>query len=213
MVNMNVNRQAHLQELSIPTTARFTEIKTEIVRKSLHFLIALVPSLASINLSFTMIVLGFGTAFYAFAESMRMAGREIFLVSRITAVAARKRDKGRFVLGPVTLGLGALLALSFYPNPAAAVAIYALAFGDGFASLIGKLFGSIRIPFSGGKSVEGSLACFTAVFIASYLATGSVQGSFIIAGMTTMIELLPLRDFDNIAIPSMIGYLAVILFV
>ncbi len=192
--------------------SRALEIRGEILRKSLHFLIALVPALASFNLLFTMILLGLGTAFYAFAETMRLLGREVFLVSRLTALAARKRDQGRFVLGPVTLGMGALLALTFYPNPAAAVAIYALAFGDGFASLIGKLFGTVRIPFTGGKSVEGSLACFTAVFIASFLTTKSFGGSLVIAGVSTLIELLPLKDFDNIVIPSVIGYLAVILF-
>jgi phytol kinase len=194
------------------STLRFSEIKTEIVRKFFHFLIALVPFLASISLGFTMILVSAGTVFYALAESLRLSGHEVFLVSRITQRAARQRDTGRFVLGPVTLGIGALLALSFYPNPAAAVAIYALAFGDGCASLFGKLFGTIRLPFTGGKSLEGSLACFLAVFVSTYLCTGSMSGSFLVAAAATLIEAAPLKDFDNIAIPCVIGYLSVILF-
>jgi phytol kinase len=197
-------------DLSSP---RFSEIKTEIVRKSLHFSIALVPTLASINLVFTMALVSAGILFYAIAEALRLSGHEVFIVSKVTQTAARSRDSGRFVLGPVTLGLGALLALSFYPNPAAAVAIYALAFGDGCASLFGKLFGTIKLPFTGGKSLEGSLACFLAVFIATYLCTGSTGGSFLIAAAATIIEAAPLKDFDNIAIPCVIGYLAVILFI
>ncbi len=208
------------QAISLPTaTLRFDrpfsavhEVKTEIVRKSLHFLIALGPSLASFNLVFTMILLSLGTTFSAVAEALRLSGKEIFIVSKLTKSAARTRDAGRFVLGPVTLGLGALLALTFYPNPAAAVAIYALAFGDGFASLIGKVFGTVRIPFTGGKSLEGSLACFLAVFIATYLCTSSLSGSFLIAVAATIIEAAPLKDFDNIALPCIIGYLSVILF-
>jgi len=191
---------------------RFSEMKTELVRKSIHFSIALVPVLASINLTVTMFLVSAGTLFYAIAETLRLSGHEVFIVSKLTQTAARKRDSGRFVLGPVTLGLGALLALSFYPNPAAAVAIYALAFGDGCASLFGKLFGTVQLPFFSGKSVEGSLACFLSVFIATYLCTGSASGSFLIAAAATAIEAVPLKDFDNIAIPCVIGYLAVILF-
>lgn len=194
------------------SSAFVSEMKTELVRKSIHFSIALVPALASVNLVFTMFLVSAGTLFYAIAEALRLSGREVFIVSKVTQTAARDRDAGRFVLGPVTLGLGALLALAFYPNPAAAVAIYALAFGDGCASLFGKLFGTVKLPFTGGKSLEGSIACFLAVFIATYLCTGSASGSFLIAVAATIIEAAPLKDLDNIAIPCVIGYLAVILF-
>jgi phytol kinase len=93
-----------------------------------------------------------------------MEGYSVPIVSKVTALAARRRDGDRFVLGPITLGLGALLSLLLYPNPAASIAIYALAFGDGLSSLVGKSFGSVRIPFTGGKSLEGSLTCMVAVF-------------------------------------------------
>jgi phytol kinase len=167
----------------IATNASFKDIRTEIVRKSLHFLIALTPSLASMN-----------------------------LVSRITALAARPRDSGRFVLGPVTLGLGALASLSFYPEPAAAIAIYALAFGDGIASLAGKLFGRTRIPFTGGKSLEGSFACFIAVFSATYGLTRSPGGSAAVAAFATLVEALPVKDLDNLILPLAVGSFATLVF-
>lgn len=191
---------------------RFAEIKTEIIRKAFHFLIAFVPTLASINLGMAIFLVAAGTAFYAFAELLRLSGREVFFISKITQTASRQRDMGRFVLGPVTLGLGALLALTFYPNPAAAVAIYALAFGDGCASLIGKTFGTVKLPLTGGKSLEGSLACFVAVFLSTYFCTRSLSGSLLVAAAATVIEAAPLKDFDNIAIPCVTGYLAVVLF-
>jgi phytol kinase len=196
----------------IATNASFKDIRTEIVRKSLHFLIALTPSLASMNLNATKALLALGTVFFAFAEILRLNGREVFIVSRITALAARPRDSGRFVLGPVTLGLGALASLSFYPEPAAAIAIYALAFGDGIASLAGKLFGRTRIPFTGGKSLEGSFACFIAVFSATYGLTRSPGGSAAVAAFATLVEALPVKDLDNLILPLAVGSFATLVF-
>ncbi|AEF84009.1 phosphatidate cytidylyltransferase [Treponema primitia ZAS-2] len=185
----------------------FQEIKTELVRKSMHFLIALSPSMAAINRPFTVALLMVGTFFYACMETLRLAGVEVPLVSSLTSMASRPRDRDRFVLGPVTLGLGALLALLLYPSPAAAIAIYALAFGDGFASLIGKAFGQHRPGFMRGKSVEGSLACFGAVFFTAYQVSLNSRTALIAAVTATLVEALPLEDYDNIALPISVGFM------
>jgi dolichol kinase len=182
------------------------ELKTEAVRKSIHFLIALSPSMAAVNRSLTIAILITGTLFYACMECFRLSGTSIPFISSITAMAARTRDQGRFVLGPVTLGLGALLALLLYPSPAASIAIYALAFGDGFASLVGKLFGHTRPGFMMGKSVEGSAACFIAVLFAAYAVSGNFSLAFIVAVIATFVEALPLEDYDNIALPITVGF-------
>jgi dolichol kinase len=130
----------------------------------------------------------------------------------VTALAARRRDGDGYVLGPITLGLGALLSLLLYPNLAATLAIYALAFGDGLSSLIGKTFGSLRIPFTGGKSLEGSLTCLVAVFVASYLLTGDLPRSFVVGLAATLIEAAPTKDLDNIILPVSVGAIADLLF-
>jgi dolichol kinase len=109
-------------------------------------------------------------------------------------------------MGPVTLGLGAMLALLLYPSPAASIAIYALAFGDGFASLVGKFFGRLRPAFLCGKSVEGSMACFTAVFIAAYRVSPDYRTAFTAAFTAAAVEALPLEDYDNIALPVTVGF-------
>lgn len=187
-------------------TVVLQELKTEIIRKSIHFLIALSPTMALVNRPATMLVLMIGTLCYTYLETLRFSGVEIPLISSITTMASRPRDKGRFVLGPVTLGIGALLALLLYPSPAASIAIYALAFGDGFASLIGKLFGRIRPAFLWGKSVEGSLACFTAVLFISYQVSYNYKTALIAAVTATLVEVLPLKDYDNLAIPIIVGF-------
>jgi dolichol kinase len=143
-------------------------------------------------------------------EILRLKGVSIPLISSITIMASRKWDTG-FVLGPVTLGLGALLTLLLYPAPIASIAIYALAFGDGLSSLVGKLFGHIRPPFLFGKSLEGSLTCFIATSLAGFLVSRSVLVSLVAAVFATVTEALPLKDYDNIAIPLVAG-LAVFVF-
>lgn len=181
------------------------KIETEIVRKSIHVLVGIVPTLAAVNLQVTSTLLGFGILFYTYCELLRLRGYEVAVVSRVTALAARRRDSGRFVLGPVTLGLGALLSLVVFPEPAASIAIYALAFGDGLSSLVGRLFGTVRIPFTGGKSLEGSLTCFLAVWAAACGRMGDPSGALAVAAAATAAEALPTRDLDNLILPLVVG--------
>jgi dolichol kinase len=186
----------------------FGEAKSELVRKSIHFLIALSPGMAAINYYFTVAALMTGVLGYTVMELMRLAGIKVPVVSALTSMASRPRDRGSFVLGPVTLGLGALLALLLFPSPAACIGIYALAFGDGFAGLVGKLYGRIRPAFLFGKSLEGSVACFAAVFISAYLVSHSFTVSIAAALSATIVEALPLEDYDNIALPLFVGFIA-----
>ncbi|MDR1277240.1 MAG: phosphatidate cytidylyltransferase [Treponema sp.] len=183
----------------------FYELKTEVVRKSIHFLIALSPTMAAVSRPFTVLFLIIGTLGYTYMETLRLLGIKVPIISSLTSMASRSRDMGHFVIGPVTLGLGALLALLLYPAPAASIAIYALAFGDGFAGLVGKFFGRLRPAFLRGKSIEGSLACFTVVFIAAWQVSGSFRISLIAALTAMSVEALPLEDYDNLALPVTVG--------
>ncbi|MCL2214716.1 MAG: phosphatidate cytidylyltransferase [Treponema sp.] len=182
-----------------------TELKTELIRKILHFLIAIVPGLASINKTATIAILLIGTLSYTLMEYLRLSGVKVTVISTLTSMASRPRDFGCFVMGPVTLGLGALLALLLYPSNAAAIAIYALAFGDGIASLAGKIFGKWRPAFLCGKSIEGSLACFTMVLLSAYVVSNSVHIAILAAFMAMFVEALPLEDYDNLIIPVTVG--------
>jgi dolichol kinase len=200
-----MERIGFLNNLTYSTGRDIGEVKTEIVRKAIHFLIAITPSLAAIDRVATIGLLMIGTLGYTVMEYLRISGVKVPVISSLTSMASRPRDIGHFVMGPVTLGLGALLALMLYPSPAAAIAIYALAFGDGFASLVGKFFGKTRPAFLLGKSLEGSMACFSAVFISAYAVSGSMQVAFVAAFTAMAAEALPLEDFDNLVLPVTVG--------
>lgn len=186
-------------------------IKVEIIRKSIHMMVAFVPAFAKISVGMTMALLASAVIAYSFAEQLRVSGRKVFIISGITEAANRNREKGVFVLGPVTLALGAMMSLLLYPAPAAAIAIYALAFGDGFSSLVGKLYGRVRIPFSGGKTFAGSLSCLLAVFFAALSVTGNPGSAACIALVATFLEIIPTGDLDNIIIPVGTGFTALML--
>ncbi|MDR0375607.1 MAG: phosphatidate cytidylyltransferase [Treponema sp.] len=179
-------------------------LQKEILRKSLHFLIGFSPLLASIDRRLAIALLAFGVVLYTVMEILRLKGVPVPLVSFITEQAMRERERG-FVKGPATLGVGALAAILAFPLPIATIAIYALAFGDGFSSLAGRLFGRLRPRFLFGKSVEGSIICFAAVFFAAYLASRSMRMSLCAATAATIAEALPLKDWDNLAIPLATG--------
>lgn len=193
---------------SIRVAGSQREIGSELFRKAIHLTIAIVPFLASIDIYFTMMLLGSGTIVYTYSELMRLHGRPVFLLSQITVMASRSRDHGKMVTGPITLAMGAMLALLLYPSPAATIAIYALAFGDGLSSVVGKVFGDLRIPFTGGKTIEGSATCFLAVFVASYAIAGNAAGAALIASVATALEALPVKDLDNIVLPVGTGFVA-----
>ncbi|HUI69562.1 MAG TPA: phosphatidate cytidylyltransferase [Spirochaetia bacterium] len=197
-----------VQRTNTQTTASFARIQGEFVRKSLHLLIAVVPVLAAANLPATLALLAFGTLFYAFAESSRRHGNPILVVSDLTVIASRERDQAGFVLGPVTLGLGAMISLLLYPDPAASIAIYALAFGDGLAALVGRAIGGPKIPLLQGKTFSGSFACFAAVFAIAFSLSHRPAESLVIAAVATVLEGIPTGNFDNIIIPFGVGMVA-----
>lgn len=193
---------------------RLNYILKELFRKSIHICSSFVPLFLRLAYWPVIILLILAVTVYSVSELLRLQGINVPVISKVTEIAARKRDENKFVLGPVTLVLGILIAALLLPWDCARVGIFALSFGDGLASLVGKLIGKVTIPGAHGKTVAGSLSCFTAVFIATFCCSCNCLVSLIIGFCAMMIEVLPLADFDNILIPICIGwtYMQLILF-
>ena len=181
-------------------------ILKELFRKSIHLCSSIVPLFFSMYYWYTVYGLLLIVTLYYFCEIARLEGHPVPLVSVITETASRQRDECKFVLGPVTLVLGIVFAALVLPLSCARIGIFALAFGDGLASLSGKLIGRITIPGSHGKTVAGSLTCFIAVFIAVFCCCTNCYVSLVTALFAMLLEMLPLSDFDNLIIPVAIGY-------
>lgn len=183
----------------------------EIFRKAIHICAAFVPVAARFHFNAVCAALGSAIVVYSICEILRLKGVSVPVVSRMTAYASRNRDDGHFVLGPVTLAFGCLFTLLLFPLGYASVGIFALAFGDGTASLAGKIFGKRKIPATNGKTLEGSLACFLMVFITSLLVTRNFFHAVFLGLSAAVFEALPLKDFDNLLIPLLLAFLAAVL--
>ena len=192
-------------------TASVEELLVEVFRKIIHLSSALTVVFAEHWYIFTIAGIAAVSVLYCISEFLRMRGYELCIIGRITRYASRKRDKGRFVLGPLTLAMGVFLALLLFPMHTAKIAIFALAFGDGLASLVGKRFGKIHLAFFKDKTVAGSLTCFAAVFLSSFAVSGSFWKSLVLGIAGAGIEMLPLKDYDNLLIPITIGFIALLL--
>ena len=184
------------------------DIAKELFRKSIHLCTVFVPMLLEAAYVPILIALACVVVLYCITEAARVNGHYVPFISAITQAAARKRDENKFVLGPVTLAVGVLLtALFFEPTPAY-IGICALALGDGLASLAGKMCGKVAIPFTNGKTAAGSVTCFAAIFISTFFITRDSELSLVIACAGMLIEILPLKDFDNLLIPVLLASLA-----
>lgn len=177
----------------------------ELFRKSIHICSAFVPLLLRYIYWPTIGLLGLAAIIYTVCQLLMLKGINIPVVSQIILVAARKRDENKFVLGPLTLVFGIMFAALLLPLNCATVGILALSFGDGLASLVGKLIGKIQIPGARGKTVAGSMACFMAVYVSSFCCSKNCFISLILATIAMFVEVLPLSDFDNLIIPIIIG--------
>lgn len=189
-------------------TASVEELLVEVFRKTIHLSSAVTVVFAEHWYTLTIAGIAAISILYCISEFLRMHGHELYLITNITRYASRKRDKGRFVLGPLTLAGGVLAALLLFPIHTAKIAIFALAFGDGLASLVGKRFGKIRLAFFKDKTVAGSLTCFAAVFLSTFAVSGNFWKSLVLGIAGAGIEMLPLKDYDNLLIPIAIGFLA-----
>jgi dolichol kinase len=180
-------------------------LQKELLRKSIHAGSALVPLGLVIHRNLTLGALAAALVLYCLAEAARVKGRTVPFISDITAACARSRDQHRFVLGPVTLSLGVLATALLFPPIPARVGIFALAFGDGSASIAGILWGRTPHPFSKGKTVSGSLACFIAIFISTFAVTRNATASLITALTGSVLESFPLGDWDNVVLPVVLA--------
>jgi phytol kinase len=121
---------------------------------------------------------------------------------------------GRKSLGTFfySVSIGILVACFWYLNQPqyAALGILIMAWGDGFAALIGQRFGKHKYHIFGGqKSWEGSLTMTILSYVICSLILYNTQGniwqtwvvSLIVAVMATALEMLSYLGIDNLTVP------------
>lgn len=181
----------------------------ELTRKSLHMLIAFLPLIASYSRTLAYVLLALGSLVYSTSEILRVRnfreesrGLACFRwLQLVTEYVSRSRESGSFILAPVTLALGAAGTLLLFEGPALQIGIFALAFGDTAAALVGRVYPIILLPLNHRKSLGGFLGCLLVTGTLSYAVTEDLQISLLAALVSALLESLPLRDLDNLILP------------
>ena len=169
---------------------RLIVLYKEIFRKTIHLCSAFVPLMLKFFYKPTIALLLLAAVIYSACQFLSLRGIKVPVISDITDMAARERDRDKFVLGPLTMVLGVTAASLLWRPEAAAAGILA------------------HVPYTGGKTCAGSLMCLTAIFVSSFCVLGNAGAALVLALCGMFLEILPLKDFDNLLIPVFIGGLA-----
>lgn len=132
----------------------------------------------------------------------------------------RSGDRRELLRGPLLYGLVFIAStILYWKRTRGVISLFALCFGDGFAEIFGRLFGSNnRLPWCSEKSLAGSCGfvmlsyCCTRFFLAIFAervllhsenslndSSGSCRLLFV-SVICACVESLPLTDIDNATI-------------
>jgi phytol kinase len=129
---------------------------------------------------------------------------------------SRSGDRREILRGPLYYGLIFVLLTIFYwyDTPIGIIALMLMCGGDGLADIVGRRFGTAKLPWNRSKSWIGSAGMFfggwltSLAILALYVAAGIFTPPLssyllpltLIALAGTVVESLPLQDVDNITI-------------
>ncbi len=129
---------------------------------------------------------------------------------------SRSGDRREILRGPLYYGIiFVILTISYWKStPIGIIALMLMCGGDGLADILGRKWGTIRIPWNKGKSLAGSAGMLLGgwafsvmimwIFTAFEVFTSPILIYLlpitIIAVIGTLVESLPFKDIDNITI-------------
>jgi dolichol kinase/phosphoserine phosphatase len=180
--------------------------RSNLVRELIHASGFLIPFLCIYLLSNLVVaeLLFAAIVVYASAELLRIFGVEVPVVSRVTLWAADRSELHEFNTAPIFHAAGIAFSLIVFPVSVGYAAIAVHTLGDSSASLVGKRWGSVRIPYNRGKSVEGSLVGMLFAFLGAVVFVDPVTAAVgALAGIS--VESLPLPLDDNLLVPLAAG--------
>ncbi|XP_010426391.1 PREDICTED: farnesol kinase, chloroplastic-like [Camelina sativa] len=138
---------------------------------------------------------------------------------------SRHGDRRELLKGPLYYALSITLACIFFwkTSPISIAVICNLCAGDGMADIVGRRFGTERLPYNRNKSFAGSIGMVTVGFLASvvymyYFASfgyievsvGMILRFAVISIASALVESLPTDIDDNLTISltsALVGFL------
>jgi phytol kinase len=182
------------------TTAAGITLRQELARKALHLASAALPiawgiGLVSADALLTALMLAVAVAvLIEGARHLSPAAARTF--DALVGPMVRPHERAG-ITGATWLAVAMFLSLVVFPGPAALIALWAAAVGDGSASVVGRLVADRRGGASTGKTLAGSLACagMTAVGVLWFSELGLARALAI--GVITALAERPRGPFDD----------------
>jgi dolichol kinase len=144
------------------------------------------------------------TVLYLISEYLRLHGKHLPVITKITSLAARGDESSGWILCPVSYAVGIMIAVNIFPEPVNYAAISVLTLGDGVSSLVGIKFGRHAIPYNRNKTFEGSISCFLSSFFSALIFVNPFA-AFLGSIVGTFVESLPTGCGENIVVPTASG--------
>lgn len=177
----------------------------ELLRKSIHLSGFILPVIYYIFLDRpTMLVLvGILVGLALIGELLKWCSPrfEEYFFRRFKSLLRGHERKGA-IIGATYYLIGTFLCIFFFGKTVAVVCLFFMVFGDLAAALVGRMWG--RTKLFGGKSLEGSAACFIVCAVVGLLKLNPVV-AVIGALVATLVELLPAPVDDNLTVPLISG--------
>jgi len=141
---------------------------------------------------------------------------------------SRTGDPKEILKGPFFYGVVFVLLTIFFwrESPIGIIALMILCGGDGFADIIGRRLSSSALKWSPGKSIAGTISMFlgglifSTILILIFIKSGFLNITFmesfpkilLLNILATIVESLPVRDWDNVTVPVIVVLFGLILF-
>jgi len=183
----------------------------EIFRKLVHLTGAAVPLLVPVSAVGTSLLLLVAIVLYFTAEFFRVNGAAVPGASWVSRLVIRRQERRRMATGPLTLGLGMLVALACFPRAVALACILMGVVADSMAAVVGERWGHMRWPHNPRKTVAGTLVFLAGAFACAVVYLPPPE-ALLIGACGAFLESLPMQDWDNFLAPVGAGFLGTLLF-
>ncbi len=138
--------------------------------------------------------------------------------AKLSFMAREEHDTPGTVYYAVSLTVLSLFSFGIDAPYVGALGVFSMAFGDGFAAVIGKRFGVRKLPVVRDKSLAGSATMLVVSFAACAAVLGAAGVSLalpiaaLLAVAATVIEAFSTDGLDNLWVPLGVSALYVVLF-
>uniref|UniRef100_A0A0A9GNL7 phytol kinase n=1 Tax=Arundo donax TaxID=35708 RepID=A0A0A9GNL7_ARUDO len=167
-----------------------------------------------------------------FLNSVRLLtyGLRLYTDEALVKSVTREGKPEELLRGPLYYVLVLLFSVLIFwrESPIGIVSLSMMSGGDGFADIVGRRYGSLKLPFNEKKSWVGSISMFISGFLLSaimlfyfstlgyiHISWEEVLGKLVLVALAaTVVECIPVTDVvdDNICVPLATMLVAFLLF-